>query len=708
MSDDVKPLGIQEMLSDGAKYIIPMYQRNYAWGESEINQLIRDIYDYQQQWTDNEPKTYYIGTLVVYEHGANSNSNSTNGVMNSQASHYSDGCFEVIDGQQRFTTLSLLAIWLKNNSKAEGLALDMDWYHKVNLSFESRPQSQATFDKLYQDVPINLLREQNINSELLTGYELIGKAMSQIVGTDMPKFCDYLFNQVQITRIKVPQDTDLNHYFEVMNNRGEQLEKHEIIKARMMSSLNKIKDEQDKQNSLYALSCVWDACANMERYSQYGFSVDQRNKIFGSEEWNKFLPTNFNHLSGLLAPKNVDVNKDNVKNSALTNNSNNSLANIIKQSISAPKSDDKEESPERFNSVINFSNFLLQVLRVWTQQDIPLDDKQLITEFETHIIKSVDSIASVKSFIYALLKCKYLFDHYIIKREYAQGRDGWSLKRLKRQNTQKTNASYSNTFSSSNSNYADSSSNNDSVENVSGSNRQILMLLSAFHVSTPTLMYKHWLNGALHYLFETSQRDPLITAEGYLNYLESQAQRFVFKRFLAVASQDYYPMIYRAHESDALPDDIITDLATKLRYGMINNNFVFNYLDYLLWQQGDKTDPIINNFEFTFRSSVEHFYPQHPMDGHTKLDESVLHRFGNLCLISHSKNSRLSNLQPSAKQEHFAASLSHNQIDSLKLYSMLNMLKTSKDSSNNIRWGEAQIIEHEQQMLTVLQSARDE
>lgn len=718
MNNDVTPLGIQQMLSDGAKYIIPMYQRNYAWGESEINQLIRDIYDYQQQDASDltaspQSKTYYIGTLVVYEHGDDGNNNSngnvsTNGnissAMNSHAIHYSDGCFEVIDGQQRFTTLSLLAIWLKNNSKAEGLALDMDWYHKVNLSFESRPQSQATFDKLYQYVPINLLREQNVNSELLTGYELIGKAMSQIVGTDMPKFCDYLFNQVQITRIKVPQDTDLNHYFEVMNNRGEQLEKHEIIKARMMSALNKIEDEQDKQNSLYALSCVWDACANMERYSQYGFSVDQRNKIFGGEEWNEFLPTNFNHLAELLAPKIDNTGKNSDESSVLTDNSNDdlakSLADIIKQSISAPKSDDKEESPERFNSVINFSNFLLQVLRVWTQQDIPLDDKQLITEFEMHVIKNADPIADVKSFIYALLKCKYLFDHYIIKREYAQGRDGWSLKRLKRQNMQKTNASYSNTFSS---NGADVSS-----DSASGSNRQILMLLSAFHVSTPTLMYKHWLNGALYYLFETSQHDPLITAEGYLDYLESQAQRFVFKRFLAVASQDYYPMIYRAHESNALPDDIIADLSTKLRYGMINNNFVFNYLDYLLWQQGDKKDPVIRNFEFTFRSSVEHFYPQHPMDGHIKLDESLLHRFGNLCLISHSKNSRLSNLQPSAKQEHFAASLNHNQIDSLKLYSMLNMLKTSTNNSNSIRWGEAQIIEHERQMLNVLQSARDE
>ncbi len=37
-----------------------------------------------------------------------------------------------------------------------------------------------------------------------------------------------------------------------------------------------------------------------------------------------------------------------------------------------------KEAPERFNTVINFPNFLLHVLRVDTQADIPLDDKRLL------------------------------------------------------------------------------------------------------------------------------------------------------------------------------------------------------------------------------------------------------------------------------------------------------------------------------------------
>ena len=191
------------------------------------------------------------------------------------------------------------------------------------------------------------------------------------------------------------------------------------------------------------------------------------------------------------------------------------------------------------------------------------------------------------------------------------------------------------------------------------------MLLSAFHVSAPTPVYKHWLNGALHHLYEQGT-----TADEYLAELERLARAFVFDRFLIEdEGQDYYQMIY-SPSSTELPEKLPGE---KLTYGGIQNNFVFNYLDYLLWCQ-DGQDNVTNEFEFTFRSSVEHFYPQHPMDGHQSMNDNSLHSFGNLCLISHSKNSRLSNFQPSAKREHFQPNIVQKKIDSLKLYKMLQLL----------------------------------
>ncbi|MDU5425564.1 DUF262 domain-containing protein [Kluyvera cryocrescens] len=660
MSDaKVTSFTVRSLLGDASRYLIPMYQRNYAWGEGEITQLVQDILDYQQKSLHSPlPQTYYIGTLVVFTRP--------------------DGQSEIIDGQQRFTTLSLLANWLK---KHVGSTLDMSWYQGINLGFESRPKSGETFARLWQGVEPHKLRSKEFNEGLINGYELIGKVLRdlKLVGESLNHFCTYMFDHVQIARIEVPADTDLNHFFEVMNNRGEQLEKHEVVKARLMAVLNQITDPQERQNSLNTLSRVWDACANMERYIQYGFTPDERHSLFGKKNWGLFVPSDFDSLTDMLIP------------TASGSETTRSLADIIKSSsiVSGDRSEEDEGSSERFNSVINFSNFLLHVLRVCSNTgknrvDVPLDDKQLIEQFELRLLNRNDPVKAIQDFTFALLKCKYLFDQFVIKREFAKGSDGWSLKRLRWYSEKST--SYTNTF-------------NEDEGNNTSINRQILMLLSAFHVSTPTLVYKHWLNGALYYLFNAHSAENQIDARRYLKYLEHLASTFVFQNFLAEQEpKSYFEIIY-GKEAPLQPTVLTDKIQKKMRFGMIANNLVFNYLDYLIWCRDRNKAEVVKRFEFTFRSSVEHFYPQHPMDSYKTLPDVSLHSFGNLCLISHSKNSRLSNFQPKQKQEHFEASLERNEIDSLKLLAMVELMK------KNNQWGEEEIATHETEMLAVLTCA---
>ncbi|WP_406902851.1 DUF262 domain-containing protein [Serratia marcescens] len=665
-NEQVTSFTVRSLLGDASRYLIPMYQRNYAWREGEITQLVQDILDYQQKSLHGPiPQTYYIGTLVVFTRP--------------------DGDAEIIDGQQRFTTLSLLANWLKKHA---GSTLDMSWYQGINLGFESRPKSGETFARLWQGVEPHKLRSKEFNEGLINGYELIGKVLHdlKIVGESLNHFCTYLFDHVQIARIEVPADTDLNHFFEVMNNRGEQLEKHEVVKARLMAALNKITNQQDRQRSFRTLSRVWDACSNMERYVQYGFTPAERHRLFGQENWGQFVPADFNSLADMLISSVSEL-------STTENQTTRTLADIIKSSsiVSSDRSEEDEDegSSERFNSVINFSNFLLHVLRICintgkNKLDVPLDDKQLIEQFELRLLKQNDPVRAVQDFVFALLKCKYLFDQFVIKREYAKGSDGWSLKRLRWYSEKST--SYTNTF------------NEDEGHNT-GINRQILMLLSAFHVSTPTLVYKHWLNGALYYLFNAHSAENQIDARKYLGYLEYLASAFVFQNFLAEQEpKSYFEIIY-GNESHIQPVVLSGQIQKKMRFGTIANNLVFNYLDYLLWCRDRNKAEIAKRFEFTFRSSVEHFYPQHPMDGYRTLPDTSLHTFGNLSLISHSKNSRLSNFQPKQKQEHFEASLERNEIDSLKLLAMIELMK------KNNQWGEEEIATHEAEMLAVLTSA---
>lgn len=86
------------------------------------------------------------------------------------------------------------------------------------------------------------------------------------------------------------------------------------------------------------------------------------------------------------------------------------------------------------------------------------------------MLKQNDAIELVKRFIFDLLKCKYLYDQHIIKREFSGNIDAWSLKRLKWQASNNSH-DYVNAFS-------------DDAEDINA-NRRVLMLLSALHVSTP-------------------------------------------------------------------------------------------------------------------------------------------------------------------------------------------------------------------------------
>ena len=635
MPDTVQILSVGHLLNDQARYIVPMYQRNYAWGEGEINQLVRDILDYHQKGREQ----YHIGTLVVFKRDGKD--------------------YEIIDGQQRFTTLALLA--LNHPDRAGG---DMEGYIP-NIDFESRPKSCATFAALAKRKSPAELRGDPYNESIVNGYELIGKARDFMLEEkiNLNDFYRFLFDNVMISRVEVPADTDMNHYFEVMNSRGEQLEKHEIVKAQLMEKL------LGDVHARHVLHRVWEACANMERYVQHGFTPDERSDIF-DDNWGRFMIGGFGELAEKL--------KHSEEEGSLAPSLREILINppAFTEQSQGKEGDKDESSLERFHSVINFSNFLLHVLRIWKNptaegDDIALDDKQLIDQFRKHVLEVKEPAQAVKEFTFALLKCKYLFDQYIIKREFIKNDDGWSLKAM-RKTSERRSAYFVNSFGE-----------------ESSAHRSVLMLLSAFHVSTPTQVYKHWLTGALRYLYSQT----LVEAEKYRDYLESLARSLVLDRFLAEGGgESYFTMIFGGNPSarDVAPD--------RLRYGAIENNFVFNWLDYLIWKNrrvGE--DSVVDGYEFTFRSSVEHFYPQHPMDGHQKMQAKWLDDFGNLCLISHAKNSRLSNHLPAAKRDHFAASLAQQKIDSLKLYCMLKKMEGA-----NGAWSDKQVQEHGDEMRELL------
>ena len=635
-SQYIRTLSVQELF-DEDQYLIPVYQRNYAWEAKEINQLIQDIADYAVHYKDTN---YYVGTLVIYKRSNNGNT-----------------LYETIDGQQRLTTLNILLNVLKREFREELKGL----LHKkaLNLAFESRPLATEALHAIAADTDeVHYLEGHDYAPAIRRAYKIAQTSLEKITnaaGVSINDFSEYLLNSVFILRVGVPEDTDLNHYFEIMNNRGEQLEKHEILKARLLEKIQK-----DKEAS-YVFNKVWEACSDMERYVQYGFNTSQRDALFLAGNWDKFQASNFSELVVMLS---YTGSQDEGPSQRDEDSKVLSIDEIIASTmIEVGGKKGADDAPERFTSVISFPNLLLHVLRLQTKQNVPLDDKRLLDIFDKYLEEhEKDPVVFVQKFVYDLLRVRYLFDKYVLKREIFNELERWSLKRLKKQQ-QSSSVSYVNTFG---------------VEEAQdGENKNLIMLLAMFHVSAPTQVYKHWLNAALKFVFEREAFE----ASDYLNYLENLARRFLFNRYLKLEPDHFYNIIYL---DVVLPKREELDIE-RLNRGTAVENYIFNYLDYLLWKKGSKG---FEKFELTFSNSVEHYYPQKPLDGYPKLEKEYLDNFGNLCLISSSKNSKLNNYPPEAKRSHYEKV----GIDSLK---QCQMMKDKK-------WWKGEILEHGSEMQQIL------
>ncbi|MCW9698161.1 MULTISPECIES: DUF262 domain-containing protein [unclassified Avibacterium] len=641
----IKSLTVEKLLRED-DYIIPIYQRNYAWGDTEIEALLTDLVNAYKR----DVKNYYIGSLVVYRRD--------------------DGKFEVIDGQQRLTTFTLIKAFFLQKNLADTLSAGR------NLSFEYREESDNALDNLQQPekLPWNF---KDAMQSIQRHWDALVKDI------DLQDFINFILNNVKIIRTEVPPKTDLNHYFEIMNTRGEQLEKHEILKARLMSRLAELsKDDANTVGFQAAFAKIWDACSDMNRYVVMGFKPEIRKQIFG-KNWQQIPSQRFDEIA-----KDFEKNKNNDDKQTSSQNSENqdsnekfTMRNIIDDEVKIATEENEEgngggdENSERFNSVIDFPNFLLHVLRIYHENNqinlgqvkkIALDDKTLLDSFQ----KKDFELEDIKKFAYLLLKCRYLFDSYVIKSDSTKEEEGnWSLLKIQPQTNKTSSYQYNNSFG-------------DTEEQ-----RKTVMLLSMFHISYPSRIYKNWLYAVLRWLYQQEN----ITSNQYISFLENLSDKYYFGHY--GKGSDFFDLITK--NDDVISAVAIPEDAEILNSGTNVPNFIFNRLDYLLWKNKKGQ---YQNFTFTFRSSVEHFYPQTPQNGEPLSDE-VLHSFGNLCLISSSMNSKFSNNMPEAKIANFGT----NQNLSLKLSVMMD-----KKAWDEETWNETAIKRHGKKMIELLNTKHSE
>ncbi|HLD27492.1 MAG TPA: DUF262 domain-containing HNH endonuclease family protein [Patescibacteria group bacterium] len=212
------------------QFFIPAYQRRYAWRDSQLDALFNDV----NQLKDGD--THLLGALVLL---ADTHTPSINRL-------------EVVDGQQRITTLCLLLKILRDNlvEKEEHADIVMEINKYLSCEVSDKKERKLVLGDLdaedYRKIMDNQIGVELENERLKGALDFLDERVKAL-GQDTPSFYRKLTNQVELIRLDIGQAKDAYKLFETINNRGLKLSAADIIKNFLLGHASLLDEDTLKE-----------------------------------------------------------------------------------------------------------------------------------------------------------------------------------------------------------------------------------------------------------------------------------------------------------------------------------------------------------------------------------------------------------------------------------------------------------------------------
>ncbi|EKO3742183.1 DUF262 domain-containing protein [Vibrio metschnikovii] len=629
-------LSLQTIATKDLGFVIPCYQRPYVWREEEVIKLFDDVRD---AYLAKEPH-YFIGSVLS--------------ALNGDKSQY-----ELIDGQQRTTTLMLLSLAFKAVGIETPLAHVSIKGENPRLTFEIRESvrnllgSYAGLDKITKPGEEDIRKDEylvHLEANLTILKQQVDKLAEQS-DFDIQGFADYIFNQVQWVNNIVPASMDLNRLFSSLNTGGIQLEPVDLLKAKLFKHIT-----TDK--AVY--SSIWQACEHTDNY----FERNLR-QIFKNADWQTLEYTDLANYQAELFPLVSSSNSVQRVGKSIAEIASGSLDFDVEPEQSESQSDDFDDETVYCRSIISFELLLIHTLRIfctqksWDDLTPRIRASNLMLCFEGLLQHDERTI---KSFIELLWQVRYQFDTWVVKWVEHDDREDAQLRLT-------------------------SISKNKAYINRKAKELGLLAQLQAVRNFTGDRSAQYWLTAFLCRLVA----DPKANDEDVVTLLESIDNKMSLTR--ETQKEASFKLA-----SDISPQTIPWEdqaIYLKSSLGTRFEHYWFQKLEYLLWKNGDKTnDGKLKRYRITSKNSVEHVHPQNE-EYHHELEKSPLNAFGNLVLLSPGENSSYSNQTVAKKKADFD---SKPRYDALKLKDIFETYIQS-----NSQWSAIEIDKHQQKMLKLLE-----
>ncbi|MCI7378430.1 MAG: DUF262 domain-containing HNH endonuclease family protein [Bacteroidales bacterium] len=597
-----------------AEYSIPLYQRLFEWGSENVAQLLDDLQSAFEKYIHISSSTiseidptegdYYIGMLT------------------STVADKSGEKLYLVDGQQRFTVMTLIGCVMQSNAR-DSWRKFLLYREKPRLSFISRKSDELYLIKL-------------INQEFDYEGELVNYKMKEAIKTvrdhmdkfqgDKEAFANYIYNHLSFFISELPEKygvQELNKYFERMNSSGKDLEHHEILKVKILSKL-------DGNVSLYMQ--LWNKIADVDTILLRKKDYQQESEAEYNSRKNKVLMSSLADIEA--SPELINNLKDEDNKDALP----------IKN-IGIRNKKPQDFSNNHFNgskSVLRFPQLLLLTLFLYLKNkkgdefSPKLEDffnqNKLLETFQKHLPFEGVSVNKecLKEFFEHLLHYRVAMDVCFVRSlEY-----GYSLD----MNLPEDNKDL----------------------------RELMMFESFLYVSSSNLTYYRWFGWLMAYVMNNKripnakelflelkkQTDSLNKLPKYSKLHFGKEIKYWFWRL------DFYIWQHRYELFKSEEDASYLDIAEN--YVFIRNRSIEH-----IAPQHPKTESKLQWSE-------------------SEDDNALLNSFGNLVMISQSLNSALSNSSYEEKKAHVESYFNsvNGTIESLKLLMVYKDFSTcwSKDN----------------------------
>ena len=237
---------------------IPNYQRGYAWGESQLNDLWDDIIDIQKNGTAYRP--HYTGAITLQQIEKNALTPAEDKLSGMGMEYYN-----VVDGQQRLTTIIILINSLAKQITRGKKQLIDNYIQTKNVC---RFAYGDTNGNSYRFFMKNIIGDENTLPYTSTIYTanlefasaFFDRKLSDLKPADLREIQEKLLTSLVFDTKYIQNNLDVQAVFETMNNRGKPLTTLEKLKNRLLYMTSKfnamvvdIKGISDKINDAWGL-----------------------------------------------------------------------------------------------------------------------------------------------------------------------------------------------------------------------------------------------------------------------------------------------------------------------------------------------------------------------------------------------------------------------------------------------------------------------